>query len=168
MFEMAVRGETLRAIATTLNAEGVPTANGASEWSYVVISRMLRLDSYKGVAIMNRFARTRVGGRQKTTARPVDEHIELPPGTIPAIVSLDIWDAVQVRLEHNKMYAPRNNRNPEAFFSDVGSSSVAIVVSAFTPLPTNYKRHVTACICRDDPRARSRELPSPFHERPSP
>ena len=64
---------------------------------------------------MNRVARTKVRGKQKTTLRPAEEHIRLPAGTIPAIVSEDIWDAVQARLDRNKMYSPRNNRNPEAF-----------------------------------------------------
>jgi hypothetical protein len=33
--------ESLRAIAAALNAEGIPTARGQSEWSAVQVSRVL-------------------------------------------------------------------------------------------------------------------------------
>jgi len=120
MFAMAANGVTLRAITKVLNDEGIPTANGAKEWSFVVISRMLRLEAYMGVAIGNRTITRKVGGKEQSILRPAEEQLILPAGTIPAIVPEDVWQTVQARLARNKAEANRNNRDPEAFLLRAG------------------------------------------------
>jgi site-specific DNA recombinase len=62
----------------------------------------------------------RVGGKQKRFAKPADEHIHLPEGTIPAIVPTELWETVAERLTRNKAEAIRNNQNAEAFLLRAG------------------------------------------------
>jgi len=58
------------------------------------------------------------GWRKRTAGKPqqfdADKAIPLPPGTIPAIVSEDVWSAVQSRLAINRQQSVRNALNPEA------------------------------------------------------
>jgi site-specific DNA recombinase len=115
IFEMAVGGQSLRSIARRLDDAGVPTPNAGVIWKHVVVRGILRHEAYKGVAIANKYANTKVGGKRRTIERPPEEHIALPPGTIPPIVSEEVWEAVQTRLVRNKAEASRNNRDPEAF-----------------------------------------------------
>jgi len=80
-----------------------------------VVRGILRHEAYMGVAIANRYADTKVGGKRKRIERPQEEHIALPEGTIPPIVSPELFAGVQARLVRNKAEAVRNNRDPEAF-----------------------------------------------------
>lgn len=115
IFEMAAGGEPLRSIARWLDETGVPTPNGGAMWKHVVVRGILRHEAYMGVAIANRYADTKVGGKRKRIERPQEEHIALPAGTIPPIVSPELFATVQIRLVRNKAEAVRNNRDPEAF-----------------------------------------------------
>jgi len=115
IFEKAAAGEPLRSIARWLDETGVPTPNGGAMWKHVVVRGILRHEAYMGVAIANRYADTKVGGKRKRIERPQEEHIALPEGTIPPIVSPELFATVQVRLTRNKAEAVRNNRDPEAF-----------------------------------------------------
>jgi site-specific DNA recombinase len=120
IFIMAAGGTPLRRIAETLTAEGVPTANGATFWYHNVVRAMLHHPAYKGMAVGNHTMAKRVGGKQKRTPKPADEHIHLPEGTIPAIVPTELWETVADRLTRNKAEATRNNQNAEAFLLRAG------------------------------------------------
>jgi site-specific DNA recombinase len=43
-----------------------------------------------------------------------DKAIPLPPGTVPAIVSEELWEAVQARIATNRQRSSRNAKNPES------------------------------------------------------
>jgi site-specific DNA recombinase len=81
---------------------------------------MLLHQGYMGVAVCNQTTRTKAHGKQITTPRPEADHIILPEGTIPAIVTADVFAAVQARLSRNKAEATRNNQNAEAFLLRAG------------------------------------------------
>lgn len=115
MFTLCSEGVTLRRIAEHLNADSIPSPMGTRIWSFTTVRRILANDAYRGVAIQNRHVRQRVDGRAVTCRRPDNEHIRLPDGTIPAIVSSELFEAVQERLRRNQREAVRNNRNPTAF-----------------------------------------------------
>jgi len=115
LFNGIAGGMTLRGMADVLNAESVPTANGGAKWNHVVIRAMLYHPGYMGVAVCNQTARTKARGKQIRTPRPEEEHIILPEGTIPPIVTPEVFAAVQARLTRNKAEATRNNQNAEAF-----------------------------------------------------
>lgn len=118
LFREAAGGTPLRALATQLTAEGVPTPNGAVAWRRSTIWTILTNPSYAGNAVAYRWtARGRNDAGQKVTTRvlrPEAERIPLPAGTVPPLVDDDTFTAVQHRLARNKQEATRNNRHPEA------------------------------------------------------
>lgn len=163
LFTGIASGETLRGLADKLSAEGIPTANGGLRWSHSVIRTMLTHPAYKGVARTNHEARTKVGGKQKRSARPESEHILMPEGTIPPIVTADLWDTVQVRLERNRAEATRNNRDPESFLlrsgfvvcGYCGKPARAVWVADCPKQPTRsyYRVDRSTCVHHDCPSA---------------
>jgi site-specific DNA recombinase len=120
IFALAATGTPLRGIATILESEGIPTANGAIHWHASVIRTMLRHQAYAGIAVGNSTTAKKVGGKQIRDVRPESEHIYLPEGTIPALVSREMYEAVGTRLVRNKAEATRNSRDPEAFLLRAG------------------------------------------------
>jgi len=120
IFTLAAGGTPLRGIAAILDSEGILTANAAAHWHPGVIRTMLRHQAYAGIAVGNSTSAKKVGGKQIRDVRPEAEHILLPEGTIPALVSRETYEAVEARLARNKAEATRNNRNPEAFLLRAG------------------------------------------------
>lgn len=109
-------GQTLRGIAAALTREGVTAPSGRSNpWSYVTVRDRLVNPRYTGEATGWRHERRRTAnGKQGWRYRPETEQHPLPPGTIPALVSHEEWEAVQRRLPQNRAQASRNNRAPDA------------------------------------------------------
>ncbi|MFT4040700.1 MAG: recombinase zinc beta ribbon domain-containing protein [Thermomicrobiales bacterium] len=70
---------------------------------------MLHRHAYKGVAFG---WGVRKAGVQPQRFEP-EKAIRLPEGTIPALVDVETWDAVQVVLKRNKAQSIRSARNPE-------------------------------------------------------
>lgn len=120
IFAAVGAGQTLRTIARQLNDDGIATANGGARWTHVVVRAMLKCEGYAGIAVCNRYADTRVNGKRKRAPRPESEHIVLPNGTIPAIISPDLFAIAQERLLRNKEEATRHNHNPKAFLLRAG------------------------------------------------
>ena len=119
LFEAASRGDSLRALVKSLNARNVPSpgagkmtfADGREpRWGWGVVRRILRNPEYKGEAVA-----WKTQSKTNTNLlrpRPENEWIPLPEGTTPAIVSSDVWDAVQARLSANTGDETRNARSP--------------------------------------------------------
>lgn len=110
-------GAGLRAIAASLNADGIPAARGG-RWSAAQLSRLLRSEMYSGRAEM--FVSTedveqarRNGTKSHRVARPQEERVRLPEGTVEPLVSVADWLAAQARLVSNGQDAARRNGDPE-------------------------------------------------------
>lgn len=111
-------GLSVRACAGRLNAEGVPTPGNSGPrgrkptvglWAVSTITRILRREELKGESWAWRFQRQQgVNDRQ----RPRDEQIAMPDGTTPAIITPELWDVVQHRLDTNRSAYHRNLLNP--------------------------------------------------------
>ena len=116
-------GSSIGAIVRWLNTEGIPTRKGISPWERTTVWAMLRNPAYKGTAC---FGKTEKAERKKVTRqlrqrggfsrrcsstreRPREEWIEIP---VPALVSNDVFDLAQERLEHNKHFSPRSTIEP--------------------------------------------------------
>jgi len=84
-------GLTLGAITKRLHHLGIPTRQNAPKWREGTLSRMIRSPRYKGIT--HRFGGT----------------VSLPNAT-PALVSDDVWEAAQQRLQRNSAFAQRNTR----------------------------------------------------------
>jgi site-specific DNA recombinase len=109
-------GMSVRGVVRRLNDEGVPAATASRvttndpdrvpRWGPGAVHRMLREPSYKGEAFAWRWESR--GNHKQPHLRPKDEWLPLPEGTAPAIVSQELWQAVQARLATNKGDATRN------------------------------------------------------------
>ncbi|CAA9293540.1 MAG: site-specific recombinases [uncultured Chloroflexi bacterium] len=125
MFAAVAAGQTLRAIAASLTADGVPTpmraarpTDGAASsnlyWFPSSVRWVLTNPTYTGQASGLRFVRSKGANGVKTLMlRPVQEQIALPDGTVPPLIDVGLFQAVQERLRLNRERASRNNRQPE-------------------------------------------------------
>ena len=119
LFNSIADGISMGSVARTLTEMGIPTPGGDGKyWRPGTIVRILKNPIYAGDAVVNRFQKVDVkttNKRAKSTEvkrlvpRPEQEHIHLPDGIIPAIVSKDVFDLVQMQLTLNKQESIRNN-----------------------------------------------------------
>jgi site-specific DNA recombinase len=111
------RSVSLYWIAKQLSDQGIPTPRGGKRWNVATIRGILRSPVYIGIAYSGR---TRVvpakqrrsallptGPGNSTCPTPKDEWIGVP---VPAIVSQELFDLAQMRLDRNKQMARRNNK----------------------------------------------------------
>lgn len=113
MFDMALAGASLRAIAANLNARGVTTPYGHETWSASTVRRILLRETYSTgdrVAYAIRFER-QVDGRYKERPGRDDELVAIE-GVAPPLVTPEEQAAITARLAANKQFARRNNPNP--------------------------------------------------------
>ncbi len=142
IFSSLAQGLTLRAIARSLTEEGVPTPTRANpQWQSSVIARMAHQPAYKGKAYG--------WGIRKAGAQPQhfdpEKAIELPDGTIPALVDEATWDAVQVVLARNKERAVRSAKNPESALLRGGYVRCGYCGSLMYPRPRSNGRVDYVC-----------------------
>lgn len=111
VFDGLASGVTLRALAASFTSEGIPTPTQTNpRWHTAVIARMAHNPAYKGKAYG--------WGIRKAGAQPQhfdpEKAIELPEGTIPALIDEPTWDAVQRVMTRNQERAIRSAKNPES------------------------------------------------------
>lgn len=111
IYRRASEGQSTRAIAAWLNASGIPSPAAArgrldAVWAKSQVLRVLTNPAYKGMPAAWRY-RSR-GKHQNPENRPEEEWIFLAPHVSPAIVSPELWDAVQERLKSNSGATTRN------------------------------------------------------------
>ena len=135
MFALAAGGTTLRQIAATLEAEGIPTPRGKALWSHASINAILGNEAYTGVVKVNRVESKRVGGKIVHRRRPDDELVTLPEGTCPPLIDRATFEAVQAQQARNKASARRKSIAPELFLLRGG-----LVVCGYCgrTVPTRY------------------------------
>lgn len=109
---MGLEGASIGEICRRLKAKGIRTRTGKDYWDRTTVWGMLKNPAYKGSAA---FGKTRIGPRKPALrpqrryeqsqrgysiyAVPEDEQEHIP---VPAIVSEDLFDAVQLQLAENK------------------------------------------------------------------
>lgn len=100
-------------VANRLTKNGVPSpwaakGLGTSGWNATAVRNILRNPSYKGETVQ--WVRRSV--KRKMQPRPESEHVRLPSGVTPAIVTPELWQSAQERLAVSKGDATRNNSLP--------------------------------------------------------
>ena len=107
-------------IARWLNQRGIATSTGKGKWLPRTVQCILRNPAYKGQAAFGRheairdFKGTRWRWRGKPAKgllireRPESEWISIP---VPAIISADVFELAQERLQRNKHFARRNTKD---------------------------------------------------------
>src|SRR5690606_566770 len=99
-------GASLRAIATRLTDEGVPTPTGRnSRWSASTVRRILLNPAYIG--------EPRGWANHRGAAPHYQSGAPPPAGVVPPIVTRQAWETAQQFIATNKQRAVRNAREPE-------------------------------------------------------
>jgi site-specific DNA recombinase len=93
IFALYDSGCSIRAIASRLREDGVPTYTGR-KWGKSSVSRILQNETYAGVAHYG--THRRAGGNVRVLA--TSERI---PVTVPALISREQWQRVQTRMGEN-------------------------------------------------------------------
>lgn len=119
MFEWASEGLSLRKIAQKLHEAAVPTKTGAATWSPAVIRNILINELYTGVwhygrrSAIEPLTPSKTGKRaipkDRREANPREAWLSAPA---PALVTREVFDAVQPQLQRNKLLSPRNSKYP--------------------------------------------------------
>lgn len=97
IFEMSASGHSLKGITKKLNEERV---GGRSNWCPTGIRSMLKRELYRGEVVWNRskFEKVPESNKRRRKMRPESEWIRLERPEL-AIVSRELWDRVQARLD---------------------------------------------------------------------
>jgi site-specific DNA recombinase len=123
IFRDYAAGMTLRQLAATLTADGIPTPTGKRpNWNPVVIAYLLRASLYWGepVALKTRSEtvpldqRAFYRGKSRAVVLPQVERAKLSPDFAQPLVSPVVAAAVQRRLRLNQQLATRSAKDPES------------------------------------------------------
>ncbi len=115
IFRELAGGGSVNAIINRFEAEGIKTPRGKDRWHVKTITTIVRDPSYKGEAYAYRYKNHCHG-----ETRPESEWIPLPAGTIPALVTPEVWEKANRRLDENRTANTPKNRFPERFLLRAG------------------------------------------------
>ena len=106
---VVVESAGLLTVAKQLNDEGIASpwaakGFGKSGWNATAVRNIIRNPSYKGETVQ--WLRRSV--KKQMVARPESEHVRLPSGITPGVVTPEVWQRAQERLSLNKGEAKRN------------------------------------------------------------
>ena len=114
MFEFALSGYSIKAIARRLTELGIPTRKGKPYWQPGTVGHILAKEAYTGIAKAMQWKRDPKKGKNGYSVhRPEEEHVLLPDGVIPRIIDPDVFANVAEQLASNKEEAARNNKWPK-------------------------------------------------------
>lgn len=110
------RGLGLLAIASTLNARGVPPPGslrrlGRGVWAKGTVWAILRNPAYKGDLVWGRARYREVGRKRGKRPLPETERVTVPGG-VPAIVTPEVWEAAQRRHGQRRFASGRPWHRP--------------------------------------------------------
>ena len=131
----------------TLTAEGIPTPTGrGNRWEPATLHCLLTHPVYTGRAFAYRTKVERLkGGTTRSMLRPEAEHVALPEGTAPRLVSDAEFEAVQARFAANRASATRNNANPEATLLRCGFAICGYCEHALSITKRKGRPHLYRC-----------------------
>jgi site-specific DNA recombinase len=113
IYEMyAYEGMSIRSIAAYLHEKEIPTAKNRGMWGTTTVTRILSDEFYKGEATNRRIKWEWVDGKKKMSKHP--NPTPLPEGTVPAIVTPELWSLVAEKRAIAKQDAPRHNSEPHS------------------------------------------------------
>jgi site-specific DNA recombinase len=111
---------TLYWVAKQLNKDGIPPPRGGARWCVATIRAILRDWAYTGTAYAGRTQavstkrrRSALGRVGKGTRRQQTEKERWIAIGVPAIVTEEVFELAQARLDRNKQMARRNNKTQD-------------------------------------------------------
>ncbi|MCP3893357.1 MAG: recombinase family protein, partial [Bacteroides sp.] len=152
---------SINAIARWLNDHQIPTRQRKSLWERTTVWAMLRNPAYKGTAC---FGKTRSVERKKITRPlrkrggfsprcgahqkcPKEQWIEIP---VPALVSKDIFQLAQERLQTNKRHSPRRTIEPTLLQSMLVCKNCGYAYYRTSTRTSKRKLYYYRCLGSDD------------------
>src|SRR5260221_1444776 len=123
IFDRLDEGWSLRRVRNYLLDKGIPTRRGKPVWQRQTIHQIARNPNYTGKAVAFRWQK--VEGKKGMVLRDEADHIPLPDGTIPAIVSVEQFERVQKQFAQNKQESTRNSKWPETGLLKYGLAKCA-------------------------------------------
>lgn len=120
MYRWVLENVSTREIIRRLNTQGVPPPSEGKRkfkdgrkafWGRGAVTRILADPSYKGQPFAWRWKSA--GRHTAVIRRPESEWIPLPPEASPAIVTPEVWQAVQEKLKANRGDETRNQLRPD-------------------------------------------------------
>ena len=151
LYQMYDEGEGYTAIIRKLNALGYTTKVGKS-FGKNSLYELLHNERYKGSYVYNKHTARRPDGSRTRSWKPDDQVIRIP-NAIPAIVSEELWNRVQERLEQNKRKAGANKAKEMYLLSGLiycGECGYAMHGNARYPAPDRPKLVTYRCSHRDN------------------
>lgn len=151
LFDETLNGRGTRVIAAKLNEDGIPFRGGGA-WTAVTLRKMLNHPVYMGdwqygATRRNPNYGLRVGEKWLTA---VEEPLVEVQGGAPAIVSREVWEAVQVAKKGRDMV--KNRKSGRAFSSDHLLTGIAKCKCGSSLVGRNpggkYTTHYYHCIGR--------------------
>lgn len=115
IFERVAAGDSYRVITADLNARGIPSpaagkkAGVTGRWHGSGVRSLVLNPAYKGHTVV--WTR-KTGNGEPLRIRPASEHITLPEGTTPAIITPPLWEEAQERTRTNRGAKARNVKRP--------------------------------------------------------
>lgn len=88
--------------------DGMAKQRGYGQWNRAAIHKMLKRETYQGRWHYGKYREQRTNGRSRRVENARDHWIAVE---VPAIISRDLWEAAQVRLERNRQDARRNTKH---------------------------------------------------------
>jgi site-specific DNA recombinase len=149
IFERYGNGETMRSLAKELTERGIPAPR--TTWQQTTLSYLLKNKRYTGEARSFYITRTLkdILAHKGKTIKPIEDTILLPEGTIPRLVSDELFELVQRRLGTNIQDSARNsNKNIESllrsgfvFCGYCGSSMTIAHKNTYNQLADGSTKH---------------------------
>jgi site-specific DNA recombinase len=146
-------GATLQGVVGALAREGVPTPHGRMHWSRSTLRWMLSNPVYLGQVYANR-TRARPAHQRQSALQPIGQQgttLELTARaswvlvtTIPPLVSQELFDQVQVKLEENQRLAQRHNTTGEYLLRALVSCGVCGYACRGRQEPPRYAYYLCA------------------------
>ena len=107
-FEIKASGGSYSEIISALDAAGHKTRSGAS-FTRNALYDMLRNEKYAGTYVYNRAAAAGKDGRRNNRASKPESEIERIPGGMPAIIPIELWEAVRSMSHEGKALGGKNS-----------------------------------------------------------
>ena len=140
---------TLYAVAKRLTDAGIPTPRGGPRWNVTTVREIFKNPAYTGTAYAHR-TRMKQAKRRKSALQsvgsgnvlemaPKEDWIPIP---VPALISQELFDQVQARLEQNRRMAPRNNKKYPYLIRGLVSCAKCRLTCTARTRPRDYKYYL--------------------------
>lgn len=115
IFDAMEQGSSMTALCHSLNERGIRAPKGG-RWGASTVAAILQNPVYRGELTGMRWKVNRSENYKPVPkARPESDHVVMPEGTAPAIVTEQTWERANLQRQSGRKLAPRRLHNPEDY-----------------------------------------------------